>query len=432
MDFKKKKRTLATAVSAIAVTAIVMATLPEVNGDIQEEIADEDTMPTPINHLLSNQFCNLEETEKLDEQIERFLRKWEIKGASFAVMKDEKLVYAKGYGWADEEKGDSMDVRHIMRIASVSKLITAAGIMKLQEDGKLNLNDKVFGSDGILNDSLYSEIKDKRMYRITVEQLLRHKAGFTLHRGDPLFSIPTIMKWEKWDTPPDTDTMLKYILKQRLGYTPGTGTRYSNVGYLILSRIIEKVSGKSYEEYIQENILHPSGCYDFHLAHNLYKDRYSNEVRYYEPSNEPLVEHYSGNGEMAQRCYGGNDIEGLLGAGGWVASPTELLRFLACIDGKPNVKDILSIQSIEKMTSSSPSMLPIGWSKTNSSYWMRTGSLSGSSAMIKYQKDGVAWVFITNTSSWKGSRFPNYIDYMVRTAQKKIEEWPDKNLFEIG
>lgn len=68
----------------------------------------------------------------------------EIKGASLA-MKDGKHVYSKGYGYADEENEVKTDVNHIFRIASVSKLITAAGIMKLVENGTLSLDDKVFG-----------------------------------------------------------------------------------------------------------------------------------------------------------------------------------------------------------------------------------------------------------------------------------------------
>ena len=380
---------------------------------------------------MTNEISDIESTRKLDRAIKSFLSKWEIKGASFAVMKDEKLIYAKGYGFADEEAGDSMDVKHIMRIASVSKLITATGIMKLVEQGKIALDSKVFGPEGILNEEIFSNIKDRRAKDITVDHLLRHRGGFTLRRGDPMFSVATLMKWEKWTTPPDTDRMIQYVLSKNLGYTPGNSSSYSNVGYLILSRVIEKVSGTSYESFIQEEILHPCGCYDFHLANNYYEQKYHNEVRYYEPSNEPLVEHYDGSGRMVHRCYGGNNIEGLMGAGGWVASPTELLKFVASIDGRDNVPDILSKESIAIMTESGKSLMPAGWAKTNSRYWLRTGSLSGSSAIVKYQSNGYAWAFITNTSSWKGSRFPNYINSMINKAKDRVEEWPERDLFEI-
>ena len=74
-------------------------------------------------------------------------------------MKNDRLIYSKGYGFADEEENVPMDVMHVFRIASISKLITAVAIMKLQEEGKLTLQDRVFGPEGILNDTIFSDIK---------------------------------------------------------------------------------------------------------------------------------------------------------------------------------------------------------------------------------------------------------------------------------
>ena len=130
-----------------------------------------------IHFRIKNELSDSPETKKLDNAIEKFLRKWEIKGASFALMKDNKLVYAKGYGIADNETGTTPS--NIFRIASVSKLITAAGIMKLVESGRLKLDDCVFGENGILNDNDFTNIKDSRIKDITVEHLLRHRSGFS-------------------------------------------------------------------------------------------------------------------------------------------------------------------------------------------------------------------------------------------------------------
>ena len=136
-----------------------------------------------LNEMLSDSLCSSPGMEKMDARIGRFLKQWEIKGASIAVMRNDSLLYAKGYGFADEEKGEKMTPGHILRMASVSKLITAAGIMVLQERGQLSLQDTVFGEHGILNVSLFTAaIKEKAKFGITVEQLLRHKAGFTNSR----------------------------------------------------------------------------------------------------------------------------------------------------------------------------------------------------------------------------------------------------------
>lgn len=384
-----------------------------------------------INHLLSNEMSDIDVCKKLDNYVNKFLRRWEIKGGSLAIIKNGKLLYAKGYGWADQEMGVKMDVGNIMRVASLSKLITAASIMKLEEDSLLKLSDKVFGPGGILNDEQFSHFKDKRCKNITVENLLRHQGGFATYRGDPLFCTREIMIWEKLDSVPDMNRVIEFALSQKLGFNPGTSTKYSNVGYLMLSKIIEKLSGMSYENYCLKNVLFPAGCYDMHLAHNYYEDKYPNEVRYYETHDAEPVLAFNNSGDSLYRRYGGNNIEGLYGAGGWVSSPTEFARFIASIDGDSDIPDIISPESVKKMITNTGGQLPVGWVRASSnSDWFRSGTLAGSSAVAKKQKNGYIWVFITNTSSWKGSKFPKYIDAMFRSASNGIE-WPERDLFEV-
>ena len=420
----------------IALVAVSVIFYPFKTPDHQEstEIIDnEEIFPESINHLLTNNNSDIPETAKLDRKIEQFLKTWRIKGASIAILKDEKLIYAKGYGWADEERGVRTDVKHIFRIASVSKLITAATVMKLIEQGKLSLSSRVFGTDGVLNSKDFSDIRDQRIKNITVENLLRHQAGFTRRYGDPMFSTLEISKKLGIDSVPSKEQIISFAITKKLGYNPGSGTKYSNLGYLILSEIIEKVTGQPYEQYIKDSILNPAGCFDIHLAKNSYEERYPNEVKYYEPDDQELVESFDGSGRMVHRCYGGSNIEGLYGAGGWVASPTELLKFVASIDNHPNVKDILTPESIETMVSSGPGKLPIGWAKTyKDGDWVRTGTLSGTSAMLRHQTDGYTWVFITNTSSWKGSDFSKMIDRFFKKEIKQVSFWPERDLFELA
>ncbi len=387
----------------------------------------------PIGKILSNSNSDIPEADLLDKIIEKFMRKWEIRGASFALMKEGQLLYSKGYGYADLESGVLMNTHHILRIASVSKLITAVGIMKLEEDGKLKLSDRVFGKDGILDETDFPHIKDPRARQITVEHLLRHQGGFSVVYGDPMFCPVDIARKMDVPAPADLHTTIRFVLSRRLGYTPGCGTIYSNIGYGILSKVIEKVSGTDYESYIARNILEPAGCFDMRLGRNLYEERYENEVRYYENSAQPeLVQACDGSGLEVPKYYGGNNIEGLSGAGGWVASASELLRFLAVIDGKPGIPDILKPETIARITAYNAHSLPIGWMNTTPrGDWSRTGTLSGTSALLKQQHDGYAWVFITNTSCWKGHRFSDQINTMLGRALSSVEEWPKKDLFEL-
>lgn len=399
------------------------------------EDVPEDVKQTPdlraVNQKISNADSDLPATRKMEKLIRDFLRKWEIQGASVAIVKDGRLVYARGFGWADAEKGDSMEVSHVLRVASVSKLFTAAAIMKLREEGRLSLSDRVFGPEGILPDSLYGTPKDKRMERITVEHLLRHEAGFSLAAGDPMFYPLDIARKMEVAPPPDKNTMIRFALSRRLGSAPGQRYSYSNLGYLILTEVIERVSGRDYESYVKEVIFRPAGCYDIHLAHNFPEQKYPHEVSYYEPSNAELSLACDGSGRSVFKSRGGNDVRGLLGAGAWVASAVEVARVVSAMDGRNDATpDILKYSSVDYMTRNVRGRMPIGWINTfGKGNWTRSGSFAGTSAMIKRQSDGYTWVFITNTSSWTGSKFPKKIEDLMRRALSTVKAFPQRDMF---
>ena len=114
-----------------------------------------------------------------------------------------------------------------------------------------------------------------------------------------------------------------------------------------------------------------------------------------------------------------------------MASPTELLRFLSAIDADDSYPDILTKESVETMTKCMKNALPLGWMNTNNQGdWWRSGTLAGTSAMLKRQRDGFCWAFITNTSNWTGPRFPHKIEGMMVRAMDRVKEWPDRNLFD--
>ncbi len=421
--------------SPVILTILLAAIMLPLSSSSRDRERHEPARPKIIslNDSLTNEMSSIPGLEGMDNTIEKFLKRWEIKGASIAVMRNDSLLYAKGYGYADEEKGEMMEPGNILRMASVSKLITATGIMLLQEQGKLSLRDTVFGPRGILDDSLFtSAIREKAKFGITVEQLLRHKAGFTCSRGDPMFSTRDIIRQFRLDDAPDHRTLVKCVLSRPLGYRPGTWQSYSNFGYLLLSMIIEKVSGTDYETFIKENVLHPAGCYDMHLAENYYEDKYPNEVRYYMHSGSEPVEEYNLSGRMVERCYGANDIHALSGAGAWCGSPAELCRFVASIDGKPEIKDIISPESVAAMTEYfDPATYSLGWNDTKpTGEWTRTGTLGGTSALVKYFPDGECWIIITNTSTWKGPGFSRYTEGLFRKCRELYgDELPARNLF---
>lgn len=412
-----------------AVVAIFMRTAEE------KQVAEKENVTSGIhlNDTLTNSMSDSPQLEDMENKIKRYLLRWEINGAQIAVTRNDSLLYVKGFGWADMEKKQEMQPSNIMRLASVSKLLTAVGVMKLAEVGTLKLSDHVFGPKGILNDTAFTNaIKDQRYLDITVEQLLRHKAGFTTGAGDPMFSTRYIMMQNRLTTPPDNNTLMKILLKRRLGFTPGTAKRYSNVGYTLLSMIIEKKTRMSYEDYMRRFVFEQAGCYDFHIAGSYEKDRRRNEVKYYmHKGSEPVYE-YNNSGRMVEKCYGENDIPNLKGAGAWCASAAELSRLVASIDLLPGVKDILSKKSVEFMTREMPDHdFSIGWNFCPKGRpWIRTGSLSGTSALVLRYPDGECWILITNTSTWKGHGFSNdTMRLFERLRQENRDKFPKRNLF---
>lgn len=386
-----------------------------------------------LNRTLTNELSDTAALRPMEKAIERYMSQWQLQGAQLAIMRNDSLLYAKGFGWADKEMESPMGPSNIMRVASVSKLVTAIGIMLLQEEGRLSLRDTVFGQHGILKDTVYcNSIKDKNYYKITVEDLLRHKGGFSARAGDPMFSTVSIMKNNKLSEAPDNKTLLRLMLRRKLSFSPGSSQAYSNLGYMILSLVIEEVTGEPYEDFIRKNVLKKAGCHDFQIAENYYKRRHKGEVRYYVPSNEPLVPEYNNSGDSVVRCYGGNNIKALSGAGAWVASAPELALLVASIDGRDQIPDILGKKSIDEMTRYiDKDTYSLGWNDTNpDNGWTRTGTFSGTNALIKYFPDGECWIFLSNTSTWKGPSLARYTSRLFDELRRGYSTLlPAKDLF---
>ena len=426
---KQRKLFLA---AILAISAILTALIAGGRKDGRVEKESEKVI-FKLNDTLTNAMSDIPELAGLDKRITSYMRQWHMKGASIAITRGDSLVYAKGYGWADEEKGVEMSPRHILRMASVSKLITAAGIMVLQDRGDLNIKDTVFGPTGILNDSTINSIirRKKDYHKITVEHLLRHQAGFS---RDPLFSSRDVIHQLQLDHAPEAEDFYRVVLNRRLKFAPGTWQSYSNFGYLLLSKIIEEVSGMPYDEFIKQEVLEPAGCYDMHIAGIYYEDKRDNEVRYYTHEGDgKYIEEYTDSGVMVERCYGGNNIPMLSGAGAWCGSPAEIARFVASIDGRPEVEDIISGESVELMTGYyDKDTFSLGWNDTHPNKgWTRSGTLSGTTAFIKVFPDGECWVFISNTSTWKGPRQAKYTETLFHKCRELFSsKLPYRNMFD--
>ena len=389
--------------------------------------------PTAWHDTLSNKASTFAALEPMDRKISRFMDKWDLRGMSVAVTRHDSLIFAKGYGWSNAEFGIPLEANMVMRIASSSKLITAVAVMKLCEEGRLSLDSKVFGEKGVLNDTIYSNvISDERLYDLTVDHLLVHKGGFSGRAGDPMFNIKDIMTSNGLSEAPRGSELARAVLRRRLAAAPGEMRRYSNFGYMLLSLVVEKVVDKDYWDYVTCDLLGDVCTGGFYPATNYMSERYDCESQYYAPDTV-LVEEYNGSGKMVPRVYGGTDVYGLMGAGGWLASAPAIARLVTVIDGDSRVPDILSASSIAKMTEYDEECPACrGWSHIEKDgSWMRTGTLYSAHSFVKHFPDGECWVITTNTGVWIGHNFVRQFVQLVDMLRADYGAvMPKQNLWE--
>ncbi len=387
-------------------------------------------IPEFTSTRLSNDLSSNDDFHEFDRQINNFINKWSIAGASISIAKDGKLLYAKGYGYSDKETQTVVEPYNLFRIASMSKLVTAVGIMKLIDNNMLTLNSPVFGSHGVLCDSVFLNYVDKNAEKITVKNLLEHSGGWTSRYGDHMFMPLVVSQKLNKPLPVNVTDIIEFALSTRLHYQPGTQSSYLNLGYAILGKVIEKASGMDYETYIKNEVLYPLGIFDMKIGGSFVWERDDLEVKYYEPSTDFKTEDYTGSGTLVSRSYGGNDIKTLGAAGGWIASSTDLMKLLLAIDGDDAVNDIISKEAINNMVNlEDPHMSPLGWRKVKQDEWIRTGTLASTSALMVHHVNGLSYVVILNSGSWKGPEFTTEIERQMQRSIKSISEWPEKDLF---
>jgi len=181
--------------------------------------------------------------EKLDQVIRQYQKVHQVPGIAVGVLKDNKIIYAKGFGVRNLETKKPVTTRSLFHMASVSKPFVATAIMQLVEKGKVKL-------EGKLVDYLpYFKIDDKRYKVITIEQMLRHVSG-----------IPDVEDYE-WDNPQYDDgaaeRYIRSLKKEKLIAAPGEKFSYSNMAFDILADVIARRSGMTFEAYMKENIFKP-------------------------------------------------------------------------------------------------------------------------------------------------------------------------------
>lgn len=192
--------------------------------------------------LSAQLFAQSSVEQKIDELLNAYSSQNKLNGVVLVAQKS-KVIYQKGFGYRNAEEKIPNDVNSIFQIGSITKQITAAVIMQLQQEGKLSVQDKLSKYfPGFANGD-----------KITIENLLTHTSGIYNYTSDTVIMKSNVTKHYS------QDEMMKLFKSYPSDFEPGTRWNYSNSAYSILGYIIEKVEGKPYEKEVRERIFQPLG-----------------------------------------------------------------------------------------------------------------------------------------------------------------------------
>lgn len=327
--------------------------------------------------------------------------------SSIAITRRGKFVYDEAVGMADRDKLIQVQQNSLFRIASLSKPITSVTIFSLIEQGKLNLNDKVFGPSGVLGTTYGKQPYKQYITDITVDDLLTHTSG-----GWPNDSTDPMFRNDSWD---QAKLISWAIDTLPVTYPPGQHWAYSNFGYCLLGRVIEAVTDRPYGSYVQANILARCGISDMKIAENKQRDRAPNEVVYY--------------GQYGEDPYKMN-VTRMDSHGGWIASSTDLVIFLDHVAGAPGIAPLLKPESIRMMTTPSaatpedaPARYARGWNVNKAGNWWHNGSLPGTCTIMVRTSTGFCWAALMNTRSQPSATMDAAIDRMMWNMVESKPAW---------
>ena len=321
-----------------------------------------------------------------------------VPGLSVAFSHLGKPAFQAAFGMADEGAGEALTPEHLFRIASMSKPLTAVGIYQLIEQGKLKPGDKVLGPGGLLAIGRDQKLPDG-VADITLHHLLTHTCGGWQNDGDdPMFRHPEM----------DHEELIARTLRdQPLKHKPGENYAYSNFGYCLLGRVIEKVSGKPYADFMQESVLVPCGIERMKIAGNTLADRIAGEVVY-----------HGRNGEDPYHM----NVRRMDAHGGWLASPADLVKFLIRCDGsgspgRPDQEGHLP--AMMTATKANPGYAG-GWAVNATPNRWHSGSLPGTATIAVQTASGLCWAGFTNSRS---KDIGGALDRLMWDLAKSVPAW---------
>jgi N-acyl-D-amino-acid deacylase len=270
--------------------------------------------------------------------------------------------------------------------------------------------------------------------------LLQHTGGFDRAKSfDPMFRPVIIAKDLGVPPPAGPEHVIRYMLGQPLDFDPGSRYAYSNYGYCVLGRIIECVSGQSYESFVRNEVLKPLGATATKLGKTL--ERAAGEVKYRDAKPRQGTAILGPDfGKLVPMPYGAWQLEAMDAHGGWISTATDLVRFASAFD-RPEQCPLLKPASIDAMfarphgragydDAGKPlsNYYALGWNVRPQGAGRTTthmGSLDGTATVLVRRHDCVDWAVLFNgRSNAKGEYVGKLIEPLMNEAATKVKRWP--------
>ncbi len=336
--------------------------------------------------------------------IEERMNAFRVRGVSVAVIRNYRIDWAKGYGFADLESKRAVTAETLFQAASISKSVTAVGAMTLVEQGKLKLDDNV---NSCLKQWKVPENEFTKEQKVTLRRLLSHTAGLSVH-GFPGYeagtAVPTVIEVLDGKKPANTAAI-------RVDILPGSQYRYSGGGYTVAQLMMEEAAGMPFAEFMRQAVLEKAG-----MRQSTYE--------------QPLPARLAG---VAASAYGSNGdaVVGkyhtypeMAAAGLWTTA-SDLARFGIEIqlsrEGRSN--KILRQASVEEMLLEQKQGYGLGFGvsvRGGTKEFGHNGANAGFQALLSVTEDGRGVVVMTNSDN--GQRLAGEIVLAIAAAYG----WPNK------
>lgn len=381
-----------------------------------------------------------------DAIMTKMMAKWSLPGGQLAISRDNRLVFNRGYGYASVEDQETVSPNSRFRIASTSKPFTGVAIQQLIDAGKLTLDTQAFPLLAL--EPAPNTTQDPRLHKITIHQLLEHSGGWnSAGTGmDPQYVPWTLVASHLFNTedPAEAATIVRYMQGQPLDFDPGTLSAYSNFGFNVLGRVIEKITGLAYADSVTQSILTPTGIASMAIGGTTLAGRLENEVRYYSAKDVPsVVSVFPGEGYVPQG-YGYYYMPSLDSHGGWISTASDLVKFALAVDGKrgtallkpASVKEMETAQRLKAVAAGAGNAKDAFGLAFNSMAvgdgweWSHAGALEGACASwLMRSPTGTTAAFLFNSLPVDYGAFFGDIIPTLQAELAATKSWPSTDLF---